>query len=192
MMLMMAAARNMRFQPAPADSADASGTSGTSSGAVPLAVYGVPEFPAAYLLPKVSAQVARKIDNISPQNRKISAAKVRALQMQRDGRFRSGLRRLRAKLSRREKRGKENVRRLDGRMEKQEGAACPVAQPGSGKEKLLRQGSCRDREAICCRQCCCPRFRTDFFQSLAVGRENSDPPFRSSIAVIHTCMRHAE
>ncbi|MNI84632.1 hypothetical protein D3C73_1415570 [compost metagenome] len=38
-------------------------------------MYRVPELPAANLLPKMSAQIAGKIEKISPQNRKIKAAK---------------------------------------------------------------------------------------------------------------------
>src|SRR3569832_1262894 len=73
MMLMMAAARITRFQPPPTDSTDASGT---SSEAVPKTMYSVPELPAAYLLPKVSAQVAGGGGGGAPRSGKISAAKV--------------------------------------------------------------------------------------------------------------------
>src|SRR5690349_14078505 len=48
--------------------------SGTSIDAVPFAVYSVPALAAAYLLPKVSAQVAGKIEKISPQQRNVIAA----------------------------------------------------------------------------------------------------------------------
>lgn len=56
---MPAAQMNTAFQPPTADSSDATGT---SIDAVPFAVYSVPALAAAYLLPKVSAQVAGKID----------------------------------------------------------------------------------------------------------------------------------
>src|ERR1700754_994027 len=68
-----AAAINTAFQPPVAASTEATGT---SNAAVPFAVYSVPAFAAAYLLPNVSAQIAGKIEKISPQNRKISAANV--------------------------------------------------------------------------------------------------------------------
>src|SRR5690349_10981527 len=53
-----AAVTNTAFHPPVADNTDASGT---SSEAVPLAVYSVPAFAAAYLPPNVSAQIAGKI-----------------------------------------------------------------------------------------------------------------------------------
>src|SRR6476661_5763643 len=64
---------NALSQLPPADSTEARGT---SREAVPFAVYSVPALPAANLTPKVSAQIAGKIEKISPQNRKVKAAKV--------------------------------------------------------------------------------------------------------------------
>src|SRR5450830_1017150 len=69
--VMTEAAMNTRSQLPLADNTDASGT---SSEAVPLAVYKVPALPAAYLTPNVSAQIAGKIEKISPQNRNTKAA----------------------------------------------------------------------------------------------------------------------
>src|SRR5437868_1099576 len=67
-----AATVNTASQPPCADSTDASGT---RIAAVPFAVYKVPAFAAANLLPNVSAHNAGKIEKISPQNRNVSAAK---------------------------------------------------------------------------------------------------------------------
>src|SRR5258708_29134672 len=69
---MVAVAMNTASHEPMADSTEASGT---SIEAVPFAVYSVPALAAAYLLPKVSAQVAGKIEKISPQHRNVTAAK---------------------------------------------------------------------------------------------------------------------
>src|SRR5450759_3325286 len=50
--------------------------SGTSSEAVPLAVYKKPLLAAANFEPKVSPLTAGKMENISPQQRKIIGAKI--------------------------------------------------------------------------------------------------------------------
>src|SRR3569833_564618 len=88
-------------------------------------------------------------------------------------------------------RGKDNAKRLGGKAGKREEGVLSAAAPGSEERKIRRRGSCRDRKKNF-RPYRCPRFRTGFFRNLAAGRENSDPPSRSSIAAIHTCMRHAE
>ena len=72
-MVTIAPATNTVLQSPVADRTEANGT---RREAVPFAVYKVPALPAAFFTPKVSAQIAGKIEKISPQNKKINAAKV--------------------------------------------------------------------------------------------------------------------
>src|SRR3569832_1753011 len=84
-------------------------------------------------------------------------------------------------------RGKDNAKRLGGKAGKREEGVLSAAAPGSEERKIRRRGSCRDRIKIF-RPYRCPRFRTGIYRNFAAVRENSDPPSRSSIAAIHTCM----